>query len=47
MIQKNYCLKRDVPIDFLGLNENTDHIWLEINKSALTKNLPCDATQTI
>ena len=47
MIQKNYCLKRDAPIDFLGLNENNDHIWLEINKSALTKNLPCDTTQTI
>lgn len=42
MIQKNYCLKRDAPIDFLGPNENTDHICLEINKSALTKNLPCD-----
>ena len=38
MIQKNYCLKRDARIDFLGLNENIDHIWLEINKSALTKN---------
>ena len=45
MIQKNFCLKRDAPIDFLGLNENTDHICLEINKSALTKNLPCDTTQ--
>ena len=47
MIQKNYCLKRDAPIDFLGLNENNDHIWLEINKPALTENLPCDTMQTI
>lgn len=47
MIQKNYCLKRDASIDFLRLNENTDLIWLEINKWALTKNLPCDTTQTI
>ena len=45
--QKNYWLKRDAPIDFLGLNENNDHIWLEINKPALTENLPCDTMQTI
>ena len=33
MIPKNYCLKREAHIDFLRLNENTDHIWLEIKQS--------------
>lgn len=48
MIQKKtIVLSATPPLIFVGLNENTDHICLEINKSALTKNLPCDTTQTI
>ena len=46
MIQKKtIVLNATPPLIFVGLNENTDHICLEINKSALTKNLPCDTTQ--